>query len=147
MFRRMSRGARHVLGAVLLVAFALTLYGVAQAAVVRNVVVSKATGQWVKVAVHTDGPVNYRIKELPPGAYDYRQVVMDVWPASIVAGKEPKAVLPVNEGLVAQVRVRQLKGGVVRIVADVVYWPEYQVVREGGETGLLFWAHKQRGTK
>lgn len=147
MIRRMSRGARQVLTLVVLVAFAITLYGVAQAAVVHNVVVSKATGQWVKVAVQTNGPVNYSVKELPAGAYDYRQVVLDVWPASIVAGKEPKSILPVNDGLVAQVRVRQLKGGVVRIATDVIYWPKYQVVREGGSTGILFWTQKQRGTK
>ncbi len=144
MIRRMSRGARRVLAVVVLLALAVTLYGVAQAAEVDNVVVSKLTGQWVKVAVHANGPLNYRVKELPPGTYDYRQVVLDVWPASIAAGLEPKTVVPVNDGLVAQVRVSQLKGGVVRVVADVVNWPEYQVVREGGSTGILFWVRKQR---
>ncbi len=144
MIRRMSRGARAVLSVVVLMALAVTLYGVAQAAEVNNVLVSKATGSWVKVAVHANGPLNYRVKELPPGKYDYRQVVLDVWPAYIAAGKEPKNVLPVNDGLVAQVRVSQLKGGVVRIVTDVVNWPEYQVVREGSSTGLLLWVSKQR---
>lgn len=144
MIRRMSRGARQVLTLVALVAFALTLYGVAQAAVVTNVVVSKVTGAWVHVAVETSGPVNYSVKELPAGTYDYRQVVLDVWPASIVAGKEPKSILPVNEGLVAQVRVRQMPGGVVRIVTDVVNFPKYKVVREGSSTGLVFQAYQQR---
>jgi len=144
MIRRMSRGARGVLSVVVLMALAVSLYGVAQAAEVTNVVVSKATGSWVKVAVQANGPLNYRVKELPPGTYDYSQVVLDVWPASIVAGKEPKAILPVNDGLVGQVRVSQLKGGVVRVVTDVLHWPEYQVVREGNSTGILFWVSKQR---
>ena len=64
--------------------------------------------------------------------------------ASIVAGMEPKTLVPVNDGLVAQVRVSQLEGGVVRVVTDVVNWPQYQVVREGGSTGILFWVRKQR---
>lgn len=147
MIRSMSRGARSVLTMVVLVAFAFTLYGVAQAATVTNVVVSKASGSWVKVLVHTNGPVNYRVREKPPGTYDYRTVEMDVWPATIVAGKEPKNILPVNEGLVAQVRVKQLPNAVVRISTDVIYWPKYQVVRGGGATGIQFWAFKERGTK
>ena len=145
MIRSMSRGARQVLTVVVLVALAVTFYGVAQAATVTNVVVSKATGQWVKVAVQANGPLQYSVKELPAGSYGYRQVVLDVWPASIVGGKEPMSTLPVNEGLVGQVRVRQMKGGVVRIVTDVLYWPKYSVVREGGQPALLFWVNKQRG--
>lgn len=147
MIRTMSRGARSVLTMVALVAFAFTLYGVAQAAAVHNVVVSKASGQWVKVLVHTDGPVNYKVVEKPPGTYDYRTIEMDVWPASIVAGKEPKHILPVNEGLVAQVRVRQLRNGVVRISTDVVFWPQYKEIHENGAHGLMIWAYKERGTK
>lgn len=147
MIARMSRGARTVLTLALLFSFAVTLYGVAEAAAINNVVVSKLTGKWVKVEVRTAGPVNYRVTQLPPGAYDYRTVALDVWPAHIVAGKEPKAVLPVNEGLVAQVRVRQIAPGTVRIYTDVIYWPKYQVYREGGTTGILFHAYQQVGTK
>lgn len=102
---------------------------------VHNVTVSKGP-DWVKVDIH--GSFQYSVKHLPQGSADYRSIAVDVYPSHIAGGMEPKAVLPVNFGLVGQVRVRELGGGVVRVYIDVINYPEYQVTRtsQGIQVGL-----------
>ncbi|MBI3927611.1 MAG: AMIN domain-containing protein [Armatimonadetes bacterium] len=102
------------------------LAAAAKAAPIRDINVTEGPG-WVRVNVATDGPVNHQIKHLPPGSEDYRSIVVDVWPAHIPGNMEPKSRLPVNQGLVAQVRVSQHTGNTVRIWIDVIAWPKYTV--------------------
>ncbi|MEW6283376.1 MAG: hypothetical protein AB1758_32505 [Candidatus Eremiobacterota bacterium] len=115
---------------------------VAGAAAITNVTVSKGAKN-VYVKVQAAGPIQYKVHHLPPGSDDYRNIVVDVWPAHIVAGKEPKARLAVDEGLVANVRVRQHGGG-VRIFVDVVAWPRYQVMSDGHSVTLKIDAYHMR---
>lgn len=106
---------------------ALTMAGVlcaqANAAVVSGVSVTKGKG-WVRLNIHAPGG-SFRVHELPVGTSAYRSIAIDVPNSSIVGGWEPKQRLPVNEGLVAQVRVKQM-GGYVRVLVDVVSFPKYQ---------------------
>jgi hypothetical protein len=117
------------------------LTGAALAGPVSNVTVSKGP-DWVKVNI--TGSFNYSVKHLPQGGADYRSVAVDLSPAYIAGGLEPKAVLPVNFGLVGQVRVRQLGGGVVRVYIDVINYPEYSVTRTGNGVQIGLRAFKQR---
>ncbi|MCR5662672.1 MAG: hypothetical protein K6G50_11195 [bacterium] len=146
MIRSMSRGARCVLSIAAVLLLASALYGVANASGLYDVIITKASGQWVKIGVKAYGPVNCKVRELAPDVYNYRQVVMDVWPATF-SGVEPKELIPVNDGLVAQVRLEQLTDDVVRIYADVIYWPKYEVVYENGMPQLVLYSFNQRGTK
>jgi hypothetical protein len=93
----------------------------AQAAEVRGVSVTKGHG-WVTVNVRSAGG-GYRVHELPVGSAAYRSIAIDV-PGYIAGGLEPKSKTPVNEGLVGQVRVKQM-GGMVRIYVDVLSFPKY----------------------
>ncbi|MFN8610289.1 MAG: hypothetical protein U0931_22320 [Vulcanimicrobiota bacterium] len=106
---------------------ALTMAGVlcaqANAAVVSGVSVTKGKG-WVRLNIHAPGG-SFRVHELPVGTSAYRSIAIDIPNSSIVGGWEPKQRLPVNEGLVAQVRVKQM-GGYVRVLVDVVSFPKYQ---------------------
>lgn len=117
------------------------LGGAASAGPVNNVTVSEGP-DWVKVNIH--GSFNYSVKHLPQGGADYRSVAVDLSPAHIAGGMEPKAVLPVNYGLVGQVRVRELGGGVVRVYIDVINYPEYTVTRTGNGLQIGLKAFKQR---
>ena len=110
-------------------AFIALVAGNASAGMVRNVTVSEGPG-WVKVNVH--GAFNYQVKHLPPGNDDYRSIVIDCYPAYINPGLEPKVNLPVDEGLVGQVRVRQYDGNTVRVYIDVIAWPKYKVMQVPG---------------
>lgn len=102
----------------------------ANAAVVSGVSVTKGHG-WVRVNVHAPGG-SFRVHELPVGPSAYRSIAIDIPNSSIAGGLEPKRVVPVNEGLVAQVRVKPM-GGFVRVYVDVVAFPKYQIGREGGD--------------
>lgn len=117
------------------------LAGSALAGPITNVTVSEGP-DWVKVNVN--GSFNYNVKHLPQGSADYRSVAIDCYPAYIAGGLEPKAVLPVDFGLVGQVRVRQLGGGVVRVYIDVINYPEYSVTRTGHGVQIGLKAFKQR---
>lgn len=112
----------------------------ASADVVRNVTATEGP-DWVKIDIA--GAYNYTVKHLPPGSADYRSIVVDVHGASIAGGLEPKAVLPVDFGLVGQVRVRQI-GSTVRIYIDVINWPQYQVIRTSNGVSVAMSAFKQR---
>jgi hypothetical protein len=105
-----------------------------QAAAISNVTVSKGA-KHIYVKVQATGPISYRVHHLPPGADDYRNIVVDVSPAHIVAGKEPMSKLAVDEGLVANVRVRP-HGGAVRVFVDVIAWPYYWVNSDGSSVTL-----------
>ncbi len=107
---------------------------VAHAAAVTNVTVAKGA-KHVYVKVQANGPISYRVYHRPPGSDDYRNIVVDVSPAHLVAGKEPMPKLSVDEGLVANVRVRPL-GGTVRVFVDVVAWPNYKVFSDGHSVTL-----------
>lgn len=124
---------------------ALTAAGVicasANAAVVQSVSVTKGAG-WVRVSVNAPGG-SYRVHELPVGTSAYRSIAIDVPNSSIVGGLEPKNRVPVNEGLVAQVRVKQMRG-FVRIYVDVVSFPKYQTGHEGGQFVLGMDAYHMR---
>ncbi|MBT9585154.1 AMIN domain-containing protein [bacterium] len=124
---------------------ALTAAGVicasANAAVVQGVSVTKGAG-WVRVSVNAPGG-SYRVHELPVGTSAYRSIAIDVPNSSIVGGLEPKNRVPVNEGLVAQVRVKQMRG-FVRIYVDVVSFPKYQTGHEGGHFVLGMDAYHMR---
>lgn len=120
-----SKRVRWLLALLFTVGLAGLVTTQAQAGVVSNVTVSEGPG-WVKVNVHGSG-FSYNVKHLPPGTEDYRSIVLDVSPAVLPAGMEPKSSLPVNEGLVAQVRVRQYDGNTVRVYIDVIAWPKYKV--------------------
>jgi len=101
----------------------------AQAAVVHGVSVTKGHG-WVRVNVHAPG-ANYRVHELPVGSSAYRSIAIDVPNGHIAGGLVPKQNVPVNDGLVAQVRVKQMRG-FVRVYVDVVSFPKYQTSYENG---------------
>lgn len=131
-------GLRRVSLALVLVA---CLAGAAWAGVVHNVTVSKGP-DWVKV--NMQGSFNYSVKHLPQGSADYRSIAIDLYPASIASGMEPKAVLPVNTGLIGQVRVRQLTGSTVRVYIDVINWPEYTVTKTSNGVQVSLKAYKQR---
>ena len=112
----------------------------ASADVVRNVTATEGP-DWVKIDIH--GAHNYNVKHLPPGSADYRSIAIDV-PGYIAGGLEPKAALPVDFGLVGQVRVRQLTGSTVRVYVDVINWPDYDVVHTGSGVQLRARAFKLR---
>lgn len=126
------------LGLALILAACLSL--AASADVVSNVTATEGP-DWVKV--HIQGGHNYTVKHLPPGSADYRSIAVDIHGASIAGGLEPKAALPVNFGLVGQVRVRQI-GSMVRIYIDVINWPEYEVIHTGGGVQVALKAFQQR---
>jgi hypothetical protein len=117
------------------------LAGAAFAGPVHNVTVSEGP-DWVKVDI--TGSFNYSVKHLPQGSADYRSIAVDLHPAHIAGGLEPKAVLPVDFGLVGQVRVRNLGGGVIRVYIDVINYPEYSVYRTGNGVQIGIKAFKQR---
>ena len=96
---------------------------------------------WVKVDIV--GGHNYTVKHLPPGSADYRSIAIDIHGASIAGGLEPKAALPVDFGLVGQVRVRQI-GSMVRVYIDVINWPDYQVMQGGSGVTVALRAFQQR---
>lgn len=112
----------------------------ASADVVRNVTATEGP-DWVKIDIA--GAHNYSVKHLPPGSADYRSIVIDVHGASIAGGLEPKAALPVDFGLVGQVRVRQM-GSTVRVYIDVINWPQYKVFHTGNGVSVGVQAFKQR---
>lgn len=126
------------LGLALLMVACLTL--AASADVVRNVTASEGP-DWVKVDIH--GAYNYTVRHLPPGSSDYRSIAIDIHGASIAGGLEPKAALPVDFGLVGQVRVRQM-GSMVRVYIDVINWPQYDIVRTGNGLQVSLRAFQQR---
>lgn len=113
-----------------------------QAAAITNVTVAKGA-KHVYVKVQANGGISYRVYHRPPGADDYRNIVVDVSPAYIVPGKEPMSKLSVDEGLVANVRVRPL-GGTVRVFVDVIAWPNYQVFSDGSSVTLKIDPYHQR---
>lgn len=102
----------------------------ADAAVVNGVSVTKGKG-WVRVNVNAPGG-SFRVHELPVGTSAYRSIAIDIPASYIRGGMEPKPRLPVNEGLVAQVRVKQM-GGTVRVLVDVVSFPKYQTGYQNGQ--------------
>lgn len=133
------RSKLHGLGlSVLMLVF---LAGAALAGPVHNVTVSEGP-DWVKVNI--TGSFNYSVKHLPQGSADYRSIAVDLHPAHIAGGLEPKSVLPVDFGLVGQVRVRNIGGGVIRVYIDVINYPEYTVQRTGNGLQVGIKAFKQR---
>jgi aspartate aminotransferase-like enzyme len=126
------------LGLALIMVACLSL--AASADVVRNVTATQGP-DWVKVNIA--GASSYSVKHLPPGSADYRSIAIDLHGASIAGGLEPKAALPVNFGLVGQVRVRQI-GSTVRVYVDVINWPEYKVINTGSGVQVALKAFKQR---
>ncbi len=126
---------RSLLVGFLTLAMAAMITTSAWAGEVRNVTVTEGPG-WVKV--HAHGSFNYSVKHLPQGNADYRSIAVDLSPAYINPRMEPKVTLPVDEGLVGQVRVRQLTGSTVRVYIDVIAWPKYKVmsVPGGVEVGI-----------
>lgn len=112
----------------------------ASADAIHNVTATEGP-DWVKVNVH--GAHSYRVKHLPPGSADYRSIAIDFPGAYIAGGLEPKAALPVDFGLVGQVRVRQI-GGMVRVYIDVINWPDYKVMNTGNGVTIAMRAFKQR---
>lgn len=133
------RSKLHGLG--LTVFMLVCLAGAALAGPVHNVTVSEGP-DWVKVDV--TGSFNYSVKHLPQGSADYRSIAVDLYPAHIAGGLEPKSVLPVDFGLVGQVRVRNIGGGVIRVYIDVINYPEYTVHRTGNGLQVGIKAFKQR---
>lgn len=126
------------LGLALLLVACVSL--AASADVIHNVTATEGP-DWVKVNIQ--GAHSYSVKHLPPGNADYRSIAIDVHGASIAGGLEPKAVLPVDYGLVGQVRVRQM-GSTVRIYIDVINWPDYVVSNTGGGLEVSMRAFSQR---
>lgn len=124
---------------------ALTMAGVlcaqANAAVVNSVSITKGKG-WVRLNIHAPGG-SFRVHELPVGTSAYRSIAVDIPNSSIVGGLEPKQRLPVNEGLVAQVRVKQMSG-FVRVYVDVVSFPKYQTGFNNGNFVLGMDAYHMR---
>ena len=102
---------------------------VADAATIRGVHVTKGQG-WVRVSVDAPG-APYSIRELPVGGAAYRSIVIELPGSYIAGGLEPKNKVPVNQGLVGQVRVKQM-GGSVRVYIDVIAFPKYKVSNVGG---------------
>ena len=129
-----SRRLRILAAVLLVVGLAGAMVERAQAAVITNVSVTKGPG-WVRVNVSAPG-ASYSVKELPVGSSAYRSLAIDVHGAYIRPGYEPKSRVEVNEGLVAQVRVKSLGNGIVRIYVDVVAFPQYKIAREGGNIVL-----------
>ena len=109
------------LGMALVLVTCLSL--AATADVIHNVTATEGP-DWVKINVL--GAHSYSVKHLPPGSSNYRSIAVDLHGARIAGGLEPKAVLPVDFGLVGQVRVRQF-GSTVRVYVDVINWPDYRV--------------------
>ncbi len=109
---------------------------------VRNVTVSEGP-DWVKVNIQ--GSFDYRVHHLPTGSSGYRSIAVDLSPAHLPSGMEPKAALPVDFGLVGQVRVRPLSSGLVRIYIDVINYPAYEVLRTGNGIQIAVKAFRQRG--
>lgn len=105
----------------------------ADAATVHGVHVTKGQG-WVRVTVDAPG-ASYSIKQLPVGKSAYRSLAIDIPGSSIAGGLEPKNKVPVNQGLVGQVRVTQL-GSTVRVYVDVIAYPKYKVAHSGGSIVL-----------
>jgi hypothetical protein len=130
-----------IAGAAMALATAGALVTSAQAAVVNGVSVTKGHG-WVRVNVHAPGG-SYRVHELPVGTSAYRSIAIDVPNSYIGGGLEPKQRVPVNEGLVAQVRVKQMRG-FVRVYVDVVSFPKYQTGHDGGTFVLGMDAYHMR---
>lgn len=112
----------------------------AQAAEVRGVSVTKGHG-WVTVNVSAAGG-GFRVHELPVGSAAYRSIAIDV-PGYIAGGLEPKSKTPVNEGLVGQVRVKQM-GGTVRIYVDVLSFPKYSFAQDGSGLSLSIDSYHMR---
>jgi len=113
----------------------------ADAAAVHSVSVTKGPG-WVRVNVHAPGG-NYRVHELPVGNSAYRAIAIDVPGGYIAGGLEPKNKVPVNSGLVAQVRVKQMRG-FVRVYVDVIAYPKYSYSYSGGSLVLGMDANTMR---
>jgi len=132
---------RACLAAVALVALAASSSPSANAATVNGVSVVKGKG-WVRVSISAPG-ASYSVKELPVNGSGYRSIVIDVPGSSIRAGLEPKSRVPINEGLVAQVRVTQHGSG-VRVYVDVLSFPKYRVSQGGGEFNLAMDSYKMR---
>ena len=116
------------------------LSSTAQASAVHNVTVTKGPG-WVRVNVHGGGA--YRVHELPVGSSAYRSIAIDVPNGYVGGGLEPKNRVPVNEGLVAQVRVKQMRG-FLRVYVDVISFPKYQTSHDGGGLALGIDAYHMR---
>jgi hypothetical protein len=115
----------------------------AQAAVVRGIHVTKGHG-WVRVSVDAPGG-SFRVKELPlDRSSDYRSIAIDVPGSSIAGGLEPKTRVPINEGLISQVRVKQMNG-TVRVLVDVIAFPRYRVAHEGSSLVLGLDVSHMRG--
>lgn len=124
---------RHALVGVAAVAAAGVLCsGGADAAVVSGVSVTKGA-DWVRIYVNAPGG-SFRVHELPVGNAAYRSIAIDVPNGYIAGGLEPKSRVPVNKGLVAQVRVKQMRG-FVRTYVDVIAFPKYQTAYTG--SGLV----------
>ncbi|HXE72154.1 MAG TPA: hypothetical protein VNO81_05800 [Candidatus Nitrosotenuis sp.] len=142
------RWARLALSLLVVAGLVAGLVVEALAGAVTNVSVTKVPGSGVQLWVHSTGPLQYSVKKVDDRTWDYRSIVLDVWPASIVAGKEPKKVLPIQEGLVAQVRVRQIGNNTVRCYLDVIYWPaKWKVLRSGNSVGLWVDAYHEAPSK
>lgn len=111
--------SKKILAAAAVVASTMALAPAANAEV-RGVSVTKGKG-WVSVNIRAAG--GFKVHELPVGTAAYRSIAVDI-PGYIAGGLEPKGKTPVNEGLVGQVRVKQL-GGMVRVYIDVLSFPKY----------------------
>lgn len=117
---------------------------VSSADVVHNVTATEGP-DWVKVDIQ--GAHSYSIKHLPPGSSNYRSIAVDLHGAHIVGNLEPKAALPVDFGLVGQVRVRQLDSSTVRVYIDVINWPQYKVFKTANGVQVAMWAFQQRANE
>lgn len=126
----MNNVRRVAVGAAAVVAVAGGLSASVDAAEVRGVTVTKGQ-DWVRVSVSAPG-AEYRVRELPVGSSAYRSLAIDVPNSYISGGLMPKARVPVNEGLVAQVRVKQMRS-FVRVYIDVLSFPKYQVGHIDGQ--------------
>lgn len=109
-------------------AVAGTLCSAADAATVRGVTVTTGA-DWVRINVTAPGGA-FRVHELPVGSAAYRSIAIDVPNGYIAGGLEPKQRVPVNKGLVAQVRVKQMRG-FVRVFVDVISFPQYRTAYTG----------------
>jgi hypothetical protein len=120
---------RHVWLLAAAVAVTGAICSQAEAASVSGVSVTKGP-DWVRVHVHAPGGA-FRVHELPVGSAAYRSIAIDVPNGYIAGGLEPKSRVPVNQGLVAQVRVKQMRG-FVRVYVDVISFPKYQTAYSHG---------------